>query len=106
MEKDKVLYSRKCFSAFVKNDITRIDENIFRGVRDFDCDAELYEANYDKSMELAIKKVAFHSHPHKESLQLSAETNPTSGNKYSTCIEIFNMKLQKNRNSKKLNIIK
>ena len=105
MEKDKVLHARKCFSAFVKNDITRIDENIFRCVHDFDCDTELYEANYDKSMELAMKKVAFHYHPHKESLQLSAETNPTSGNKYSGYIEIFNMRLHNNKNNNKLNII-
>ena len=68
MEKDKVLHPRKCFLAFVKNDITRIDESIFRCVRDFECDAELYESNYDKSMELPMKKVAFHYHPNKETL--------------------------------------
>ena len=82
MDKDKVLHTRKCFSAFIKNDITKIDHNIFKSVCDFDCDAELYEANYNKTMELANKKVAFHYHPNKESLVLSAETNPTQS-KYS-----------------------
>ena len=82
MEKDKVLHPRKCFSAFMKNDITHIYESIFRCVRDFECDAEFYESNYDKSMELAMKKVTFHYHPNKETLQLSAETNPSTGNTY------------------------
>ena len=77
MERDKVLHARKCFSAFIKNDIREIDHNIFKSVRDVDCDAELYEVNYNKSMELANKKVAFQYHPKKESLILSAETNPT-----------------------------
>ena len=49
MDRDKVLHTRKCFSAFIKNDITAIDHNIFKSVRDFDCDAELYEANYKNS---------------------------------------------------------
>ena len=80
MEKDKVLHPRKCFSAFVKNDITCIDKSIFRYVRE--CDAELYESNYDKSMEVPVKKVAFHYHSNKETLQLSAETNPSTGNTY------------------------
>ena len=66
----------------MKNDITGIDESIFRCVCDFECDAELYKSNYDKSMELAMKKVTFHYHPNKETLQLSAETNPSTGNTY------------------------
>ena len=68
MEKDKVLHPRKCFSAFVKNDITRIDKNIFKRVQDIDCDGELYEANYNKTMDINMKKVAFQYHPHKENL--------------------------------------
>ena len=82
MDKDKVLHTRKCFSAFIKNNITKIDQGIFKSVRDFDCDAELYEANYNKTMDLSNKKVAFHYHPNKDSLVLSAETYPTQS-KYS-----------------------
>ena len=99
MEKDKVLHPRKCFSAFVKNDITRIDENIFKCVRDIDCDGELYEANYNKTMDINMKKVAFQYHPHKENLQLSAETNPSTGKKYTPYIEIFNRRLHNYNNN-------
>ena len=38
MEKDKVLDQKKCFSAFIKNDIRDIDIAIFHTVGDTDCD--------------------------------------------------------------------
>jgi len=77
MEADKVIHARKCFSAFVKNDITHIDTSIFKSLRDMDCDTEMYESNYNKSMDLNMKKIANQYHSHPETLQLSAETNPT-----------------------------
>ena len=55
MEKDKVLDQKKCFSAFIKNDICDIDIAIFRTVGDTDCDSQTYETNYDKPMDLVMK---------------------------------------------------
>ena len=80
MEQDKVIHVRKCFMAFVKNDIRNVDPNIFKSVRDPECDADLYESNYSKSMELLMKKIAFKYSPYQENLQMSAETNPTQSN--------------------------
>ena len=34
MENDKILEPRKCFSAFVKNDIRDVDPNVFRGLNE------------------------------------------------------------------------
>ena len=56
MEKDKVLNQKKCFSAFIKNDIRDIEPTIFGTVRDNDCDSQTYETNYNKSMDLMMKK--------------------------------------------------
>ena len=56
MENDKILEPRKCFSAFVKNNIRDVDPNIFRGLNENDCSAELYEVNYTKSMDIVMKK--------------------------------------------------
>ena len=60
MEQDEVLLNvHKCFMAFVKNDIRNIDPNIFKYVRDPECDADMYASNYDKSMDVTMKKIAF-----------------------------------------------
>ena len=80
MEQDEVIHVRKCFTAFIKNDIRNVDPNIFKYVRDPECDADLYESNYNKSMEVSMKKIAFKYSPYRENLQMSAETNPTQGN--------------------------
>lgn len=77
MEEDKVIHARKCFTAFVKNDITHIDRNVFKTLRDVDCDAEMFESNYNKSMDLNMKKIANHYHSNPNTLQISGETNPT-----------------------------
>ena len=58
MEKDKIMDARKCFSAFVKNDIRDVDPNIFRGLNENDCNAESYEKHYMTSMDIVMKKVA------------------------------------------------
>ena len=62
MENDKILEQRKCFSAFMKNDIRDVDPNIFRSLNENDCSAELYEVNYNKSMDIVMKKVALKYH--------------------------------------------
>ena len=94
MEANKVLHPRKCFAAFIKNDITHIDSSMFKSLRDGDCDAEMYESNYDKSMDLNMKKVANHYHSYPETLQISGETNPTNS-KYDTCnFKNFHTRLQ------------
>ena len=41
METDDILHVRKCFSAFVKNDVKNVDPKIFKCVHDPKCDAEM-----------------------------------------------------------------
>ena len=78
MEKDKVLDQKKCFSAFIKNDICDIDIAIFHTVGDMDCDLQTYETNYDKPMDLVMKKVAVKYHTHPDYLVISPESQPTN----------------------------
>ena len=66
MEKDKIMEPRKCFSAFVKNDIRDVDPNIFRGLNENDCNAESYEKHYITSMDIVMKKVALQYHTNKD----------------------------------------
>ena len=77
METDGILHVRKCFSAFIKNDVKNVNPDIFKGVRDPECDVEMYANNYYKTMDLTFKKVALQYHPQEENLPLTAETNPT-----------------------------
>ena len=77
MENDKILEQRKCFSAFVKNDIRDVNPNIFRGLNESDCSAESYEVNYNKSMDIVMKKVALKYHTNKDLLLISPELDPT-----------------------------
>ena len=85
MENDKVMDPRKCFSAFVKNDITEVEETFFRGLNDTDCNRETYEKNYFKSMDLTMKKIAVNYHTNKSLLVISPELEPTE----SKCIQLF-----------------
>ena len=78
MEKDKVLDQKKCFSAFIKNDICNIDIAIFCTVGDTDCDSQTYETNYDKPMDLVMKKVAVKYHTYPDYLVISPESQPTN----------------------------
>ena len=71
MENDNILEQRKCFSAFIKNDIRDVDPNIFRGLNENDCSPESYKANYNKSMDIVMKKVALKYHTNKELLHIS-----------------------------------
>ena len=75
MEKDKVLDQKKYFSAFIKNDIRDIDIAIFRTIGDTDCDSH---TNYDKPMDLVMKKVAVKYHTHPDYLVISPESQPTN----------------------------
>ena len=84
MENDKILEPRKCFSAFVKNDIRDVDPNIFRGLNENDCSAASYEVNYTKSMDIVMKKVALQYHTNKDLLFISPELDPTDS-KYRYC---------------------
>ena len=77
METDGILHVRKCFSAFIKNDVKNVDPDIFKCVRDPKCDAEMYANNYYKTIDLTFKKVALQYHPQGKNLPLTAETNPT-----------------------------
>ena len=77
MKTDGILHMRKCFSAFVKNDVKNVNPDIFKCVHDPECDAEMYVNNYYKTMDLTFKKVALQYHPQGENLPLTAETNPT-----------------------------
>ena len=76
MENDKILEPRKCFSAFVKNDIRDVDPNVFRGLNENDCSAESYEVNYTKSMDIVMKKLALQYHTNKDLLFISPELDP------------------------------
>ena len=76
MENDKILEPRKCFSAFMKNDIRDVDPNIFHGLNENDCSAESYEVNYTKSMDIVMKKVALQYHTNKDLLFISPELGP------------------------------
>ena len=84
MENDKILEPRKCFSAFVKNDIRDVDPNIFHGLNENDCSAESYEVNYTKSMDIVMKKVALQYHTNKDLLFISPELDPMDS-KYRYC---------------------
>ena len=77
MENDKILEPRKCFSAFMKNDIRDVDPNIFHGLNENDCSTDSYEVNYTKSMDIVIKKVALQYHANKDLLFISPELDPT-----------------------------
>ena len=76
MENDKILEKRKCFSAFMKNDIRDVDPNIFGCLNENDCSAESYEVNYNKSMDIVMKKVALKYHTNKDLLFISLELDP------------------------------
>ena len=57
MINDKILYSKNSFCTFVKNDIRDVSDDFFRQVRNTECNEEMYETNYDKPMDVAMKKV-------------------------------------------------
>ena len=56
---------------------------IFHTVEDTDCDSQTYETNYDKPMDLVMKKVAVKYHTHPDYLVISPESQPTNSMLYS-----------------------
>ena len=58
MEKDKLMPKTKCFSAIVKIDMTLLDPAFFSIAKDSECNAALYETNYNKEIDETMKQVA------------------------------------------------
>lgn len=75
MENDRVLDSKRSFCAFVKNDIRDLSSDFFKHFRDKECNQEIYETNYDKSMDANMKKVAIKYHKNSDYLALTMESN-------------------------------
>ena len=63
MAADKLFPTKNCFSAFIKRDITKLEEDnlqqeFFNLARDKDCNRENYIANFEKDMDKISKHVA------------------------------------------------
>ena len=63
MAADKLFPAKNCFSAFIKRDITKLEEenlqqDFFKLARDKDCNRENYIANFEKDMDKISKHVA------------------------------------------------
>ena len=78
MEADKVLESKKCFSAFIKNDITDVEETFFRGLPDNECSSTMYEEKYKGHMDMSMKKVALKYHTNLRYLPITPEVDPSN----------------------------
>ena len=75
MVKDKIFDSKNCFCAFIKNNIHDMGADFFRQVRNSDCNRDKYECNYDKSMDISMKKVAVKYCRNANCLGLTMESN-------------------------------
>ena len=78
MENDKIFPSRNCFAAFILD----LPDKFFDMTRTGDCTREMYVTNYDKDMDLSLKKVAAVYHPDKHRLTISLETNMSESNNF------------------------
>ena len=58
MEKDKLFPKAKCFLAIVKLDTRVLDFAFFSMAKDTECNAALYETNYNKEIDKVMKQVA------------------------------------------------
>ena len=63
MAADKLFPTKNCFSAFIKRDITKLEEDnlqqeFFKLARDKDCNRQNYIANFEKDMDKISKHVA------------------------------------------------
>ena len=58
MEKDKLFPKTKCFSAIVKLDTRVLNYAFFSMAKDTECNAALYETNYNKEIDKIMKQVA------------------------------------------------
>ena len=75
MEHDKIFLIKNCFAAFVKKDILDLPDKFFDMTKSFNCNREVYVTNYDKDMDISLKKVAALYHADKHRLTISLETN-------------------------------
>ena len=75
MEIDKILPNKQCFAAFVKRDILDLPEKFFEMATATECTKEMYVTNYDKPMDMNLKKVAAIYHRDKHRLNISLESN-------------------------------
>ena len=73
---------KNCFAAFVKKDILDLPDKFFDMTRTGDCTREIYVTNYDKDMDLSLKKVATVYHPDNHRLTISLETNMSQSNNF------------------------
>ena len=80
MEDDKIFPSKNCFAAFVKKDTLDLPDKFFDMTRTGDCTREMYVSNYDKDMDLSLKKVTAVYHPDKHQLTISLETIMSESN--------------------------
>ena len=75
MESDKIFPTKQCFAAFVKRDILDLPEKFFDMATSSECTKEMYVTNYDKPMDMNLKKVAALYHQDKQRLMISLESN-------------------------------
>ena len=75
MEQDKIFPIRNCFAAFVKKDILDLPDKFFDMTKSSDCNRDLYVSNYDRDMDINMKKVTAVYHADKHRLTISLETN-------------------------------
>ena len=75
MEQDKIFPIKNCFAAFVKKDILDLPDKFFDMTKSSDCNREVYVTNYDKDMDMSLKKVAAIYHADKHRLTISLESN-------------------------------
>ena len=80
MEVDKIFPSKQCFAAFVKCDILDLPEKFFDMATSSECTKEMYVTNYDKAMDMSLKKVAALYHQDKNRLTISLESNMSDSN--------------------------
>ena len=80
MVKDQIFESKNCFCAFIKNDICDLGPDFFRQVQNLDCNEVTYEQNYDKSVEVGMKKVAMKYYKNTNYLALTMESNLSDSN--------------------------
>ena len=71
MIQDKLMEGKNTFCAFVKNDVWDIDDNFFKQVRNSECTEDMYETNYNKSMDVTMKKVAIQYAKNKDYLAMT-----------------------------------
>ena len=81
MQQDKLFPANNCFSAYVKKDICDMPDKFFQIPVDTECSRDMYVRNYDKKMDLQMKKVTAKYHEKGNDVFLSVTSN-MSDSKY------------------------